>query len=802
MSDSNNLKEVVEYFEEELPAKVWINKYALEGEKTPSDMHRRIAKEFARIQAQKYGDKGMNEDEIFELLDNFRYLIPQGSPMNGIGNREQITSLSNCFGLASPEDSYGGIFKVDQQIAQICKRRGGVGVTISSLRPVGSETKNAAKSSSGLVSFAKRYMHTVGEVGQSGRRGAGLIACNVHHPEVVNFARSKMEIDTPVNISVQITDAFMRALERDGEYTQQFPVDSDNPSVKQRAKASEVWNEIVDSAWQMAEPGVLFWDTVLRESPADCYDDKGFRTVTCNPCAELPLSAFDSCRLMVVPLFSFVENPFTKDAKFNFGKFKEVVGKAQRLMDDLVDLELEKVQLIIDKIRSDPESMEVKQTELDLWEKIWHYCYIGRRTGLGTTGLGDTLAMLGIPYGSKQSIETIDSIFKTLKLEAYRASVDMAQDIGAFEVYDTEKEKDCPFIQRIAEEDPNLYKRMRKHGRRNIAILTLAPTGTVSVLAQCSSGVEPLYSMSYTRWSKVTENDKHVKIERVDEQGNKWTSHQVYHPKIKQWEAVTGESDIKKSPWFGCCAEDLDWKQRVDVQATIQKHIDHSISSTLNLPEDVDKETVKKIYETAWKQGCKGVTVYRNNCRKNVLSIKNALEERIHKTTAPKRPKVLKCDIHHPTKDRQSYYVSVGLFGEDPYEVFVGLNYYADGSPMIPKSATEGHNIKIKRGDYELLTSSNSRYNLTEDMDDKVNSLTRLISLSLRHGVDITFIVQQLEKARGEMQSFSKVLARTLKKYIPDGTKVSGENCPCCGAGMIRENGCIMCKNCGYSRCM
>jgi len=826
-----------EYFNgDELAAKVFIDKYALRNQKqqliedTPEKMHRRIAKEFARIESKKF-KAPMTEDEIFKYLDRFKYIIPQGSPMYAIGNPHQFVSASNCFVVEPPMDSYGGILHTDEEIVQISKRRGGVGTDLSNLRPNGSSTSNASRTSTGIIPFMERYSNSCREVGQNGRRGAEMLTLSVHHPQIMDFIEIKNDPTkiTGANISVRLTNEFLEAVKNDTEYELRWPVDSSEPKITEKKKAKEVWDEIVKSAHNRAEPGILFWDNIINESPADCYVENGFETKSTNPCAELPLASYDSCRLMVMNLYSFVKNPFSNNAEFDYDKLYEVSKITQRLMDDLIDIEIECIDKIIDKIRQDPEPEDIKRNEITLWKTIQKKCAEGRRTGTGITALGDTLAALGIKYGFKKSIETSEKIYQTIKLGSYRSSVDMAKEIGCFTHYDKDKEKNNDFIKRLFNDsketglDKELEADMHKFGRRNISLLTCSPTGSLSILAQTSSGVEPVFQLFYTRRKKINPNDSTSRVDFVDQSGDSWQEYPVFHSKLKTWMQVKGvEFDpdekfnpelLEKTPWYECCAEDLNWKQRVKLQAAIQRHCDHSISSTVNLPEDTTVEQVKEIYETAWKSGCKGVTIYRNNCRSGVL-VNNDKKEDVKdknlnnfltKTHAPKRPKELSCDVFHPTCKRQKHYVIVGLLEGHPYEVFTGINADYDGEIMIPKRITEGAVIKISRGQY-ILSHYNSKgeeetYKLTgTHTDDTVDSLTRMISTSLRHGVDISFIVHQLEKTQGDLASFNKVIARTLKKYASG--QVHGESCPSCKKEtLIRQDGCKLCSSCGYSAC-
>lgn len=649
-----------------------------------------------------------------------------------------------------------------------------------------------------LFSCEGFYIHN------SGRRGALLESISVHHPQVLDFAHAKDDTVsvTGANISIRLTDEFLNAVDADMEYEQRWPVDSSNPSISKMVDARDTWMEIIGCAWNRAEPGLLFWDNILRESPADCYQCHGFGTISCNPCAELPLCYADSCRLLILNLFTYVVNPFTSEAYFDYDRFTADAKIAQRLMDDIVDLELEKIDKILEKIKSDPQSDQEKQVEINLWLDIKSKCINGRRTGTGITALGDVVAALGLCYGSDESIELTEKIYRTLKLACYRSSVEIAKELGPFPVWNRDLETSCPFLLRIKEEDPQLYADMQKYGRRNIALLTTAPTGTVSVLTQTTSGIEPLFELYYTRRKKINDGDGDVVPDFVDQSGDKWKEFKVYHPKLKLWQEKSEQGDIKLSPYFDATAEKIDWQQRVRLQAAANRHVDHAISSTINLPEDVSVETVAKIYETAWKAGCKGITVYRKNCRSGVL-IDN--KPHIPKTHAPKRPKTLPCEIHHITKNNQRFHVVVSMYGDDPYEVFVTKDRHIN-------KFNKGYCVKASRGRYRL--DKNERAfiarepenliidDITADCSDDQEALLRMISTSLRHGADINFVVHQLEKVKGDLQSMAKALARVLKSYIKDGTPVSGEYCEQCSqASLIRQDGCVMCSQCGWSKC-
>lgn len=829
------LNNSIKYFDgDELAAKVFVDKYALRDnndlilEDTPEKMHRRIAKELSRIEKKKF-KKPLSEDEIFSYLDKFKKIIPQGSMMFGIGNKYQYCTLSNCYVINSPTDSYGGICQTDEQLVQISKRRGGNGTDISHIRPAGLPVKNSSRTTTGIIPFMRRFSNSIREVGQGGRRGALMLTISIHHPQVLDFAsvkRDKNEI-TGANISIKLTDEFLNAVDKDLDYEQRWPVDSENPSVSRKVKARDVWKKIIENAHNMAEPGLLFWDNIIKESPSDCYKKYGFGTVSTNPCSEIPLSIFDSCRLIVINLYSYVRNPFTDKAFFDYTEFYRDCGVMQRLIDDAVDLEIECIDRIIEKIHNDPEPENTKKREIELWSSVRNSCINGRRTGSGTTALGDTLAALNIKYGSVKSLDIVDQIFKTLKLGCYSSSVAMAQELGAFPIWDHELENNNPFLLRIKDEDPVLWARMKEYGRRNIAILTSAPTGSVSILTQTSSGIEPVFQLFYTRRKKITHEDKNVKVDFVDNVGDKWQEFAVLHPRLKDWIQYTlnklpdnHDKDInelikypeilveyvKESPWYNCCAEDLNWPDRVKLQSVAQKHIDHAISSTLNLPEDVSVQKVADIYETAWRHGCKGITIYRKNCRTGVLVDSKAKQSNlsIHYNAAPKRPKELTGRLHFFTVKGDKYYVAVGFLNDDqPYEIFTGFNK-EKRHEYIPKDAKEGVIVKNKRGDYTFKDSvKGEEYKLNNGhSDESADALTRLISCALRHGSELGFIVHQLEKTEGDLTSFSKCLARTLKCYIKDGTKISGESCDLCGSSNIqRDSGCYVCKDCGGSKC-
>lgn len=784
----------LEYFNgDDLAANVFCTKYVLktnEGEyleKTPDDMHRRMAREFARIEAKKF-KRPFKEDEIYDMFRNFRYIVPQGSPMYGIGNDHQIISLSNCFFLDVPMDCYNHIMDVDKQLVNVSKRRGGVGIDLSGLRPVGALTKNAAHSSTGIPSWMNRYSNSIREVGQNNRRGALMLTLSVHHPDIMYFATIKNDKTkvTGANISVRLTKEFMDAVENDTEYELRFPVDgADRGKYSKMVRAREVWDTIINSAWLRAEPGLLMWDNVLT-GPADCYPR--FRSKGTNPCSEITLSELDSCRLMLLNLLSFVKNPFTPKAYFDYEEFAAYAYYTQRLMDDMVDLESEKIDSILKKIKSDPEPGYVKRQEYETWERIKKNNDEGRRTGTGITALGDTLAAIGIKYGSEESIKAVDDIYRTLKLSCYRASVDMAKELGPFVGWNPELEKDCEFLNRIKEEDPKLFSDMKKYGRRNIALLTTAPAGSVSLETQTTSGFECLFVCEeYTRRRKLTENNKTDRCDYVDKNGDRWQNYTVWHKPIQKWMEITGETDVTKSPWYGACANDIDWISRVKMQATAQKHVCHSISSTINLPSNATRETIAEIYMAAFKSGCKGITVYRDGCRDGVL---------VSKTQ--ERPKELPCDVHHVTVRGLKYTVLVGLQNDVPYETFACRNGTLDSAVKT------GIIVRKKKGFYKAVFENGDELApITALMSEEEEIISRLTSGLLRTGAEMHFIVKQLERVgeNKDINCFARSIARALKKYIKDGTK-EGEVCPDCGADLVRSSGCKSCSVCAFTVCM
>ena len=809
---------------DELASDTWINKYALkdsEGhiyELTPDDMHKRIAKEFARIEL-KYKNP-LKENEIYELLKNFRYIVPQGSPMAGIGNNFQVSSLSNCFVIGNENDidSYGGILKLDQELVQLMKRRAGVGLDLSFIRPAGSPVKNSALTSTGVVPYMERYSNSTREVAQDGRRGALMESISIIHPDSSAFIDAKMDETkvTGANVSIRISDNFMQTAIEDKEFIQQYPINSPTPTFTKSINAKKLWDKITYNAWFRAEPGILFWDTIIKESIPDCYADLGFKTTSTNPCGEITLCNNDSCRLLILNLYSYVINAFTNKSKFDFDLFVNHVEIAQRLMDDLIDLELEKIDLILNKIDSDPEPDSIKYTEKQLWLNIKEKCIKGRRTGLGITAEGDMLAALNIKYGTDEGNLFSEKIHQILKLTAYKSSVQLAKERGPFEIYNSEKEKNNPFILRIKLEDEQLYNSMVKHGRRNIALLTIAPTGSVSILTQTTSGIEPAFLISYMRRRKINPGDNETKVDFIDKLGDTWMTYPVFHHKFIDYlkangykmEVVEKMNDeeinklIKESPYFEATANDVDWVKKVEMQGMVQKHVDHSISVTVNLPKHVSQELVAKVYETGWKSGCKGITVYRDGCRSGVLISKDENQENdeIAITHAPKRPKTLPCDIFHVTANGDKWVVIVGLKGEKkkPYEVFA----FKPKDIHIPTRVDHGFLTKAKKGVYNLEIEDFVFEDIgSKFAKDEHEVITRLASGNLRHGMDIKYLVDQLNKSEGSIVSFGKAIARTLKKYISDDS-TSSELCPSCGEkSLIYQEGCLICKECGNGKC-
>lgn len=833
------------YFEgDELAARVWATKYALKDsqgnyfELTPDDMHRRIAREIARIE-RKYKNP-MDEQLLFDLMSHFRYLVPQGSPMAGIGNNLQVGSLSNCFviGLKGEPDSYGGIIKIDEEQVQLMKRRGGVGHDLSHLRPKGAEVKNSALTSTGLVPFMERYSNSTREVAQDGRRGALMLTVSVKHPDSEAFVDAKMTEGkiTGANVSLKIDDAFMQAAIEGKEYTQQYPIHAEKPKYTQNIDAATFWNKIIHNAWQSAEPGVLFWDTIIRESLPDCYADLGFKTVSTNPCGEIPLCPYDSCRLLAINLYSYVENPFTPNAKFNFSKFKEHVMYAQRMMDDIIDLEMEKIETIIAKIEADPETDEVKATELNLWKKIKDKTLQGRRTGVGTTAEGDMIAAMGLTYGTEEATKFSVEVHKTLALAAYRSSVMLASERGAFPVFDYKREANNPFMNRLKEADPELYDLMVKYGRRNIACLTIAPTGTTSILTQTTSGIEPVFLPVYKRRRKVNANDKEVRVDFVDESGDAFEEYVVYHPKFITWMNINGievkdnytqeqiDEIVAKSPYYKATSNDVDWLNKVKMQGAVQKWVDHSISVTINLPNDVSEEMVNKLYVEAWKSGCKGCTVYRDGSRSGVLiSLKNEKKKTTENAepnpadengfVTHKRPIELDADVVRFQNNKEKWIAFIGLIDGKPYEIFTGIADDDEGI-FCPKSVSKGKIIKVidengqKRYDFQFVNKRGFKTTI-EGLSEKFNpefwNYAKLISGVLRYRMPIAQVLKlvgSLELDNQSINTWKVGVERALKKYLPNGEKASGQTCPNCGQeSLVYQEGCLICTNCGTSRC-
>lgn len=804
------------YFDSDnLAANVFVDKYALKDndgnilENTPDMMHDRLAKEFARIEA-KYPNP-LSEAEILLSIKNFKYIVPQGSPMEGIGNNHRVTSLSNCYVIPSPEDSYGGIFKADQQEAQLMKRRGGVGMDISNIRPKGMTTNNAAKTTDGIAVFMDRFSNTCREVAQNGRRGALMLTIDVRHPEVetfINIKRDKTRV-TGANISVKMSDDFMEAVKNDTTYQQKWPINSSNPSVVKDVNARHVWSQVIDAAWESAEPGILFWDNALKNTPSDIYTEEGFGSVSTNPCGEIILSPSDSCRLISLNLLSFVSKPFTDNAKFDYVGFKSYVKMAQRLMDDMIDLELEKLDLILQKIDADNEPESVKREEKELWISIREACLNGRRTGLGITALGDTIAALGIIYGSSESIETTESIYKTLALGAHESSIDMAEERGSFPVFNYDKEKSHEYLSRvICELGPEYVLKWRKFGRRNIALTTTAPTGTVSLMTQTTSGIEPCFQPVYKRRKKILAGSTDS-VDHIDGNGDKWHEFEVCHHQFSEWRKISGKTNVEESPYYKATANDVDWSASVELQAAAQKWICHSISKTCNLPNSATKELVSEIYMKAWEVGCKGFTIYRDGCRDGVL-LTGAEEKKSTFETkdAPKRPDILSCGINQVKIKNDSWTVLVGLMDDKPYEIFAGLSKFVS----IPKTLTKGQLIKTKqknskKSSYDLKLGESDDSVIIKDIgkvfeNPTEGEFTRMISLTLRHGAPVQYVVEQLQKdEESDMYSFSKVVSRVLKKYIPEGA-VTSETCPSCGSKIVYIEGCKQCgSQCGWSRC-
>ena len=828
----------IKYFNgDQLAADVWMNKYALKDsdgnifELTPDDMHHRIAAEIARIE-NRYPNP-MSEEEVFDVLKNFKYIVPQGSPMAGIGNNFQISSLSNCFviGTNGQSDSYGAIMKIDQEQVQLMKRRGGVGHDLSHIRPAGSPVKNCALTSTGVVPFMERYSNSTKEVAQDGRRGALMMSISINHPDSEDFIDSKMEQGriTNANVSVRISDEFMKAVKEGKPFVQKYPVDSEKPLYTKEIDAKRLWNKIIHNAWQSAEPGVLFWDTITRESIPDCYADLGFKTLSTNPCGEIPLCAYDSCRLLAMNLYSYVEHPFTAEARFNAELFAKHVAIAQRMMDDIIDLEIEKIDAILEKVYSDPESDEVKRCEVDLWKNIRKKALEGRRTGIGITAEGDMLAALGKRYASDEAIEFSTSVQKLLAYEAYKSSVNLAKERGAFEVFDAKREENNPFINRLRAMDENFYQDMVKYGRRNIAMLTIAPTGTVSICTQTTSGIEPVFMVSYKRRRKVNPNDKNAKVSFTDNDGNSFEEYNVFHPKFMTWLEVNGynveevknyddaklQEIINQSPYYKATANDIDWVNKVKMQGEMQKWVDHSISVTVNVPAETTEELVSQIYQTAWECGCKGMTIYRDGSRTGVLVSNKTKEEKknaendIIETHSPVRPKTLECDVVRFQNNYEKWIAFVGKINNKPYEIFLGKQDDFYLPPFVETAWITKNKDENNKSRYDLQFLDKQGFKITVEglsrsFSPEFWNYAKLISGILRHGMPITNVVtliQNLSVNEDNINAWKNGIARALKRYIPDGTKVDKEVCPTCGEALVYEDGCKHCKNCGYSKC-
>ncbi len=825
------------YFKgDDLAASVWMNKYALKNsagdifELSPNDMHERIASEISRIE-EKYPNP-VSKETIYGLLKDFKYIIPAGSPMAGIGNNFQASSLSNCFviGNDGASDSYGGIMKIDQEQVQLMKRRGGVGHDLSHIRPAGSAVKNSALTSTGIVPFMERYSNSTREVAQDGRRGALMLSISVKHPDAEAFIDAKMQQGkvTGANVSIKITDDFMRAVVKGENFKQQYPIDSENPKVVKETDARKLWDKIINNAWASAEPGILFWDTIIRESVPDTYADMGFKTVSTNPCGEIPLCPYDSCRLLALNLYSYVDHPFTDKAVFNSELFGEHVHYAQRIMDDIIDLEIEKIDRIIAKIEADPEDKEIKRIELNLWENIKRKSIEGRRTGIGITAEGDMLAALNHRYGSDEAITFSTEVHKLLAIEAYRSSINLAKDRGAFPIFNYAREENNPFVSRIREEAPEVIEEMKKYGRRNIALLTIAPTGSVSICTQTSSGIEPVFLVAYQRRRKVNPNDKNVNISFVDEIGDSWEEYNVFHPKFIDWLRINGYNEeevrdysekelqllIEKSPYHKATSNDIDWLSKVKMQGKIQKWVDHSISVTVNLPAEATKELVSDVYKTAWESGCKGMTIYRDGSRSGVLvakTDKSKEENKFHETQAPTRPKRLEADVIRFQNDYEKWIAVVGLLDGKPYEVFTGKadDFYLP--PWVEKGAVIRNKSEGQRTRYDFQFLDKQGYKVTSEalsrtFDKTFWNYAKLISGILRHGMPLNNAVELISNLNFDTESINtwkNGVVRSLKRYIPDGTKAQKNKCPECGAddGLIYKEGCLTCKNCGFSKC-
>ena len=822
----------VKYFKgDELAARVWVNKYALKDsygnifELTPDDLHRRLALEIARIEA-KYPNP-IDEAQLFELFRDFKYVVPQGGPMTGIGNEFQVGSLSNCFVVGNGADSYGGIIMVDQEQVQLMKRRGGVGHDLSHIRPKGSPVKNSALTSTGIVPFMERFSNSTREVAQDGRRGALMLSVSIKHPDSGDFIDAKMDEGkvTGANVSVKIDDEFMNAVKENMLYKQQYPIDSNDPIYTVETDATKLWEKIVFNAWKSAEPGILFWDTIIKESVPDCYAEMGYKTVSTNPCGEIPLCPYDSCRLIALNLYSYVEQPFTPQARFDFVLFKKHIHQTQQIMDDIIDLELEKIESIYSKIISDPEDEEIKRVEINLWDKIRTMAVNGRRTGIGITAEGDMLAALGLRYGTDAATEFSVEVHKTVAIEAYRSSVRLAKERGAFPVYDSKLEKNNPFIQRIAQADPELYKEMVRHGRRNIALLTIAPTGTTSLMTQTTSGIEPVFLPVYKRRRKVNPNDKDARVDFIDESNDSWEEYMVFHHKFKTWMEVNGyelkrnysndELDqlIAKSPYYKATSNDIDWLSKVRMQGEIQKWVDHSISVTINLPEEATEDLVNKLYFTAWESGCKGVTVYREGSRSGVLVSTKDKDKKKDGIFSVKRPEILDADIVRLQNNKEKWIAFIGLIDDKPYEIFTGLADDEDGI-LLPRSVQNGWIIKSRdetgASRYDFQYRNTRGYKTTiEGLSYKFNPIfwnyAKLISSVLRHGMPIEKVVELVGSLQFDSESINtwkNGVARALKKYIPNGTAAEGVKCETCeSVNVIYQEGCLICRDCGSAKC-
>ena len=829
----NAFRDSLDYFGgDELAANVFVTKYSLPSkdgnflESTPDDMHRRLAREFYKAES-RYPNP-MTEEEIYQLLKDFKYVVPQGSPMAGIGNNNQIQSISNCFVIETPHDSYGGILKSDQELVQIAKRRGGVGFDISAIRPKGMTTGNAARTTDGIEVFMDRFSNSCREVAQGGRRGALMLTISVHHPQIRDFIKIKRDLTrvTGANISVRVSDEFMNAVRNNTDVELKWPVDATNPEVSVADSAQEIWHSLIEAAHASAEPGVLFWDTAKRMTPSDVYEEEGFGSSSTNPCGEIILSPYDSCRLMLMNLASFVNDPWTPSATFDYGEFARKVQKAQRLMDDMIDLEIDQVDKIIAKIRNDPEPQSVKQIELDLWKNIRSQAELGRRTGLGITGLGDMLAMIGVRYGSEEAIATTEEVYKWLALNSYESSIILAKERGAFKAWSHDKEKEHPFISKIVSELlPHRQEDYAQFGRRNIANTTTAPAGSVSVLTQTTSGIEPAFMLHYTRRKKLTGQDADARVDFVDDSGDKWQEYTVYHHGFSQWmassagaawakEELSNDELVAQSPYSGATANEIDWVAKVKMQAAAQKWVCHAISNTTNLPSDIDVETVKNVYMTGWELGCKGVTVYRDGSRSGVLVSSDSKEKEesslFTSNRAPKRPRELECDVHQASISGEPWTILIGLLEDKPYEIFGGKSEYVE----IPRKYKSGHLIKRPRKTmnsiYDLKFGEDGNEVIVKDIvkifdNPNHSAFTRTLSLALRHGAPVHYICEQLQKDReADLFSFSKVIARCLKKYIPDGTKPGSgvfEDSCCDSPNIVYQEGCATCLNCGMAKC-